>query len=301
MLGVAHAFARRSWRFAGGRPWKGRYRHLSAAETADFQARARELLAAGAFHPVEADARAGWERGWGEILDRIEAEGFTAERLTPQYFRHDTLRLQGRYIRVEEDDFEYQIYLAIRAVLFRHYLRDIPHIVELGCGTGMNLLLLHRLFPQVRLTGADWVPASQALVERIAAETGAELTAAHFDMLSLEGAEALSLTPESAVVTLHALEQLGGAFAPLLDHLLAARPRLCLHLEPIAEFYDPANSFDALALEYHKQRNYLSGFHDAMVALQEAGKIDLLAARRLHFGSPYHEAYSLIVWRPAAG
>jgi hypothetical protein len=102
------------------------------------------------------------------------------------------------------------------------------------------------------------------------------------------------------VITLHAMEQLGGGFAPMLDYLLSVRPGICLHLEPIAELYDPALLFDWLALRYHEKRNYLSGFLTALRAREAEGALTIHEVRRLRFGSVFHEGYSLVVWTPRA-
>ena len=267
------------------------YRDATDTEVAELRAELDRILTDDSVPRASADALDRWERGWGEILARVKRDGVSETSLAPQYFRHTMMRLAGRYIRAKSTDFEPRLYHAIKDRLFREYLSGASHIVEIGCGTGLNLLQLRGLFPKVRLTGADWARPSQELVAMIPGTS-----AVRFDMRSLEGREGLAIDPESAVVTFHAMEQLGDDFGPLLDFFIEARPRLVLHLEPIAELYDPAIPFDGAALAYHRKRGYLDGY---LEALKTRSALNILKIQRLEFGTPFHEAYSLIVWRPA--
>jgi hypothetical protein len=79
--------------------------------------------------------------------------------------------------------------------------------------------------------------------------------------------------------------------------MLAARPSVVVQYEPVLEFYDPDNLYDALALRYCRQRNYLEGYYPALQRLQDEGRIEILAARRPELGGTLHEA-SVLVWRP---
>jgi hypothetical protein len=249
---------------------------------------------------IVADARVGasaldkWEHGWAEVRARVTREGVSEATLAPQYFRHRTLRLQGRYVQARSASFEPKLYKAIKSVIFGDYLGDAKRIVEFGCGTGLNLLQIHRLLPQVPLVGCDWARPSQELIALIADSTGADLTGIHFDMRTLEGRESVPLDRGTTVLTLHAMEQLGRDYTAFLDYLVAAKPKLVIHLEPIVELYDAANDFDAAAIAYHRKRGYLDGF---LPALQNRD-VEIVEVRRLGFGSTFHEAYTLIVWRP---
>ncbi len=101
-----------------------------------------------------------------------------------------------------------------------------------------------------------------------------------------------------AVLSVHALEQLSGNWGPLLDKLLEVKPKLCLHLEPILELYDESILFDFLAAKYHRRRNYLHGWLSRLRELEAAGRVQITEERRLGFGDRYHEAYSVLAWRP---
>jgi len=240
-----------------------------------------------------------WQSEWGRVRDRVLAEGPSVETLRPDYFHYKTLRLDGEYAFTDDPLFEHHAYIAILRLLFATYLPKAERVIDLGCGTGTSLYLLNQLGPGRELIGGDWVPESQETVNAIGAATGENIRGVHFNMQTLDGADALPFKG-AAVTTLHAMEQLGTAHQPLLDLLMAHSPTLVLHLEPVEEFYDPDNLFDQVALTHHRQREYLSGYLTRLRQLASDGRIELLAERRLYLGSTWHEAYSLIVWRPVS-
>ena len=298
MLGLDESFVAESWHRARPDPEPIRYRHLSTAERNALRERVAEQLRAAEPPAAGPQALARWEAGWGEVLARVREKGASPENLVPQYIRHRMMRYLGRYIRAEKADFEYRVYEAIKSAVFAKYLGDARRIIEFGCGTGMNLALLDHLLSGVELIGLDWARPALDLIGEIAAESRNPMSARRFDMVSLEGAEEIEITPQTALLTLHSMEQLGSGFGPLLDYFKASGAGLCLHIEPMVEFYDAEDEFDRIAIYYHNKRNYLSGYYKALQELEKGGEIEIEEARRLNFGSTYHEAYTLIVWRP---
>ena len=240
-----------------------------------------------------------WERGWGQIRDVVARDGFNLKSLKPQYFRNQmVLRLAGDYACAPNEAFVTDVDILLRRIAYSRYLAGSTSVLELGCGTGLNLLLLRDILPQAKLAGADWARASVEILDLASREPGSKISGSQFNMLTLEGRERLPLGPDTTVLTVHSMEQLGSGFQPLLDMLMLARPKLCVHFEPIVELYNPAQLFDALAIRYHKKRNYLQNYLPALQGYAERGLIEILDVRRLGFGSQFHEAYSLVVWRP---
>ena len=243
-----------------------------------------------------------WERGWGEVLESIQQQGFSPDLLRPQYFKYDVVRYLGDYAHVSDRTFEYRLYQAYKALIFARYLPpDCETVIEFGCGTGSNLLQLSEQFPKTQFVGCDWAKPSQVLIALMAEATGRPLAGARFNMLTLEGRESIPLGSSSAVLTLHAMEQLGSNWKLLLDYWLATRPRICIHIEPIVELYAEDNLFDHVAIRYHKKRNYLTGYLPELRRLAASKVIELIEVRRLGLGSMFQEGYSLIVWRPIQG
>lgn len=242
-----------------------------------------------------------WEKGWGELAKRLSgAAAINIEALKPQYFHAGVpIRLLGAYVVPETPYFEYYAGIAVRRQLIGHFLAGNSELFELGCGTGINLLLAAELFPEARLGGSDWTQASAELLTILSRAIGRPITPILYNMLNDSDADALPIGPATDVVTVHALEQLGPRAPQIVEFLLKKRPRRCLHLEPILDFYDPADPFDDIARRYHLAREYLQGLLPTLHRLAEQGKLEILAERRVKLGNTYHEAYSYIVWRPA--
>ncbi|MCA8977203.1 MAG: hypothetical protein KDC98_20950 [Planctomycetes bacterium] len=239
-----------------------------------------------------------WERGWSENLRDFEARGYAPETLIPRYNKYDVLRYRGDYVRVADRGFEYSVYTALRHYCFARWFADCDAVTEFGCGTGTSLLLLAETMPQLRLCGCDWAPSSQEILHKLGERLGISIAARRFDMFQPD--PALELGPGAGVFTSAAMEQLGCDHGAFVDFLLARRPRICVHIEPIYELYDGDDLFDEVARRYHLHRNYLRGFLPRLRELADRGDIELLEARRSGLGSFFHEGYSIVVWRPAA-
>jgi hypothetical protein len=239
-----------------------------------------------------------WVKGWDEVRRDFVSSGYDLQMLRPQYFRYKQVRFAGDFVEVSTPAFEYDLYTAMRGFLFRKYLDGISRVVEFGCGTGSTLLLLHSIFPHMELIGTDWAQPSQEILGLISEKKGVPVSGINFDMLHPASSESPSIHSRTAVITMHAMEQLGESFGPFLDFLRAARPALCLHIEPIYEFYDSSSFFDCLAQSYHRRRNYLRGFLPVLEALARRGHAEILQSYRSGLGCVFHEGYSVVVWRP---
>ena len=92
-----------------------------------------------------------------------------------------------------------------------------------------------------------------------------------------------------------AVEQLGGseAFKPFVEWLIERRPRVVLHVEPTVELYDSANLIDALAIRFHRKRQYTTGL---LPYLQAHPRVRMLKVERGYFGSLMLEAYNVVLW-----
>ncbi len=249
-------------------------------------------------HPSGKNNPTRWNQGWGEILENLKNKEFNPGLLIPQYIYHDTLRWKGDYIKVFSRTFENDFYTVLRKIVFKKFLANASRVVEFGCGTGTSLLILNELFPKRSFVGCDWAIPSQEILKIINQCTNANIKEVRFNMLTLEGKDQVAIDGNTAVMTMHSMEQLGTLFSPMMKYLLEVRPKIIIHLEPIIELYDSNYLFDALAIKYHKKRNYLDGFLTALRKLQGEGAIDIMVEKRLYFGSMFHEGYSLIVWKP---
>ena len=237
-----------------------------------------------------------WEKGWGEILNQISNE-FDPKKLMPQYFdHHKIMRLDGNFINGLTENFVYKYDQIIKKIVIKKYACTNPKLIELGCGTGNGILLASKVLDKsVKLTASDWSDKAVEIVKKISEHENREILARKFNMLDMKGWEALNIDNNSTVISFHALEQLGNEYKKLLENLYKQKC-LCVHLEPIKEFYED-NLFDTLAKNYHKKRNYLGNFLTDIRQLELEGKAEILEELRIGFGDRYHEAYGLIIWK----
>ena len=236
-----------------------------------------------------------WENGWNENLEIIKKNGFSAENVRPRYLRkHDFFRFDREIYKNKNPFLEFELFCIARKLLFTHYLSSFVNVYELGCGSGGNLHLLSTLFPDINLVGTDWVQPSVDIANAMGQKLNRNIKGQIFDFTDPKD---LIIPKNSAVITIHALEQIGRNHYALLDYLIDSKPDLVLHLEPVIELYDPLNSFDNLAIKYTQKRNYLEGFLPSLEQKEKEGKIELIEVLRPEIGGVWHEA-SLIIWRP---
>ncbi len=274
---------------------------VSSTRRAEILGEIEDIIAQRRFRVIgEGDDQAIWQKGWSEVAAQIRAaEKITLETLKPQYFHRGVpLRLLGDYWIPDTDYFEYYLGIAVRRLLMLHTFDAPKCIVELGCGTGMNIVLAAELFPNAALVGTDWAAASVDIMRVMARKLGRDIEGAIYNMLTAEGGPTLPIDAETDVITVHALEQLGASGPHVIDLLLKKRPRQVLHIEPMLDFYDRSLPHDDIAARYHLARGYLQGLAPALTAHAARGEIQILSQGRVRLGNLYHEAYSYISWAP---
>jgi hypothetical protein len=238
-----------------------------------------------------------WEKYWGKVFDNLVETDYNLKKLIPEYIKHVQLvRFDRKFILPENKMFWTNWINIFKCWFFGKYLKDVDSIHEFGCGTGQNLVKLAKIFPDKKLYGYDWVKPSVNIVNSLAKKHSLNLKGKQFDMFAPD--ESLSFEPNSAVLTVHALEQIGANFEKFLDFVVGKSPALCINIEPICELWDEENLVDYLAVKFHEKRNYLRGYLNYLHKLEKEGKIEILKVQRVPFGNLFHEAYSYIIWRP---
>jgi SAM-dependent methyltransferase len=237
-----------------------------------------------------------WNMGWNENLQSILQGEIDLQKLKAKYFRGSKFfRYDNKLIIPENNDIEYDLFVLSRYIIFSKYLCEYENIYEFGCGSCQNLFMLSEMFPSKNIFGLDWVEPSVKIAKKLSETLDKNIEGFIFDMLN--PSPDIVLKPNSAVITIHSLEQLGEKHDKLLSYITAAKPDIVVNYEPIIEFYDEDNLLDYLALLYSKKRNYLSGYLTALRKLEKQNKIEILQAYRPYLGGIIHEA-SLIIWRP---
>ncbi len=242
--------------------------------------------------------RSVWSQTWAAQYEKASMGGFSAEALEPGFVSSDTVvRIDRDFAIPRSPRLELDVYAIVRRILFQRWMGDAKVALEFGSGSAFNLIDMALMYPELKIIGLDWAPAAVKLVDAIAHSRGFNMAGRTFDFFSPD--PSLDDADDAAVFTFCALEQIGAKFEPFVEFLLQKRPRVCVHLEPILEFYRPEeNLADHLAVAFHRMRDYLNGFQTYLTRLAEQGRVRILDERRLGFGSLFHEGYSVIVWQP---
>lgn len=238
-----------------------------------------------------------WVRGWGENLDQFVASSGDLEALAPKYVRPNMpVRLFRRLAQPADPHFEQNWRRVYQEWLFRTYFADARQIFEFGCGSGVHVSELAQMYPDKKITGLDWAEPSCEIVNNMHKLRGWNTEGRLFDFYKPD--YDVDIPDGSVVLTFAALEQISTSSGAFIDFLLAKRPKLCVFVEPIYDWYDPANFIDHLAMRSHDIRNFLKEMLGTLHQLRDAGRIEILKEHRVEFGSLLHEGYSQVIWRP---
>mgnify|MGYP001617162869 CR=1 FL=1 len=238
-----------------------------------------------------------WEKGWGQNLEEYTINK-KRKSIIPRYFgKYPVVRINQRWIKPASKDFEYNMLGIILDWLFDKYTRTAKDIYEFGCGTGHNLIRLRRTNPNANLYGLDWSTSSQKLISAYANwHKDTKLFSHRFDYFSPD--KKFKLEKDAVIYTVASLEQIGDKHEKFINYLLAQKPKLCIHVEPITEVLDENNLLDYLSIEYFKKRKYLKDFLARLQELEAEGTIKIHNTQRTLIGSFFIEGYSVIVWSP---
>jgi hypothetical protein len=274
-----------------------RFRRLTADERETVLADVLARIDSDRFDVAGPDRREKWERGWAENLQGLRGHDEDLAALVPKYIRPgQPVRLQQDYVMPLDARFELKWFEVFRQWLFRTYFETADVVYEFGCGSGFNLAELARLYPTKEYYGLDWAIASTQIVNELGERFGWRMRGVPFDFFAPD--RSVKIRDNAVVFTVGALEQTGTNHDAFLDYLLEAEPALCVHVEPIVEWYEQGHPVDEAAIRFHRRRGYWSGFPARLRALENEGRVRILKTQRAHFGSLYIEGYSQLIWMP---
>ena len=211
------------------------YQSVTAKERDEYILYVLKRISSPAISRTRQENLEAFEKGWQENLALLRKNGPTITTLKPRYFqRLPFLRFKGDIIKSTSNNLEYDTFTLTRMILFKKYLSGFERIYELGSGSGQNLFMLANMFPDKRLYGLDWTLASRDIALYLSQSLNRHIEGVVFDMME-PPAERI-IAPGSAIITIHALEQIGNNHEHLLRYLLASKPALVLHYEPVLEF-----------------------------------------------------------------
>ena len=237
-----------------------------------------------------------WERGWAENLEAFKKSNFDYAALLPRYTHlGEPIRMHGDYVAPQLPDFEITLSRILRGYLFATYLSGVGRIYEFGCGTGLNLVQLSRLFPDKQLTGLDWVDSAAEIIKLLRIHLNKRISYRYFNLLR---PEPFDLGEDAGVITVTALEQVYNRHRSFISFLLEQRPSVVIHVEPIEEFYDEDTLVGYLGATYHRERKYLADFLPYLKDLEASGRVEIINLHKTGFGIHRHDPFSYVVWRP---
>jgi trans-aconitate methyltransferase len=229
-----------------------------------------------------------WEDGWQESLDLKE--------YIPGYFgKYPIMRFNGEFVRSNhlDNDLEYHFFAGLQEYLFGALLQHVENVYEFGCGTGHNLVRMRAVNKKAKLYGLDWTQSGVQSVNNLEPMLH-NVEGVLFDMFLPD--LNFSLKPNSAVVTVASLEQLGTGFEKFVHYVVEQKPDIVVHIEPFQDLLNPDNLLDYLSLQYMKKRNYIDGY---VQYLQSSGKAEIIMYERSYIGSLFVDGYTILVWQPS--
>ncbi len=274
-----------------------RYRTLFGRERDQVLLDVLKQVDSGQFTVAGKERKKQWEKGWAENLESFREHDRDFSKLVPKYIRsHQPARLNQNYVIPVDPNFELNWYEIFQHWLFTAFFKEAKVVYEFGCGSGINLAKLARLYPDKRYVGLDWAAPSTEIVDEMARVYGWNMKGRLFDFFHPD--ESLKIEEGSIVFTVGALEQTGRNYEAFLQYLLRGSEALCVNIEPIVEWYDQTNLVDYAAIRFHTQRKYWEGFPNRLKELDRAGRVEILKMKRSYFGSLFVEGYSQTIWRP---
>jgi hypothetical protein len=239
-----------------------------------------------------------FEQGWSENLEELKTStpaSYTSA-LKPKYYRgNNFFRYKDDLVVTENLQLEYELSIIARLCLFHAYLQNAETICEVGCGSCLNLSLLSKVLSKAKLIGLDWTSASCEIARELGRQLSRPISGVRFDMFGPEFS--FEIPRGAAIISIHAFEQLGNRFEPILEYLIHSKPSIVVQYEPVFEFYNGNNLLDYLALSYCRRRSYLEGYYSRLQQLENNGQIKIVNAFRPYLGGVLHES-SVLVWKP---
>lgn len=171
--------------------------------------------------------------------------------------------------------------LARLETIVRSTPAEPPLVVELGSGTGRNLLYLKRAFPALRCVGLELSPVSVALARALA-----ERFALDVEFHVCDVTQELPIGPRSACIafTCHALEQMPRLFPAVLARMAECATQAIALLEPVPELW-PWNGRGIASRLRARALDRLRGLVPVVRRMERGGEWRVISAERLRSGS----------------
>jgi len=235
-----------------------------------------------------------WSKGWEENLQAFLRDGNTGS-LIPKFFKKELIsRLHKQLIYHKCDTFILNFFTILQNFIFKKYFSNYDNIYEFGCGSGINIVSLHQMFPDKKLYGCDFVQPSIDIINILSKKLDVNANGVLFDMSN--PSYGFKIVPNSCVLTSDSIEQIPNGFRKFIDYLVYNKVELCCHIEPCIEMYDENNIVDMTAILFHEKRGYTIGLLPYLTELETEGKINIIHKKRTFIGTQRMEGFNVIMW-----
>lgn len=208
-----------------------------------------------------------------------------------------TAKIDNQLVRIRTDDYYRYRHQALVGVL-EEFARGEDELIELGCGSGLNLFVLAVWGRWPTLRGLDVSENAIAVGRAVARHFS--VTQVSFDRLDMieETDPRFALLRGKTVFTYYCLEQLRHAFDRVIANLLRSGVRRVINIETSTELL-PRYSLQRLANTlYIRRRDYLPALVLPLRQAERVGKLRVVAARRLQYAPSPKNDPVLVVWEP---
>lgn len=223
-----------------------------------------------------------WDDYWKEMN--------AAQASSPSFFKKmetglSIFRYNGGFIMTEKKDLAVEVLHQIIGNVLRRLPSSVTNIVEFGCGNGHNLEYIKKISPKYALTGCD---ISEWAVKTVK-EKG--FMGFEFDMTAPSMHSAV-LNEENAVYfTSGSMEQTGKKWKGFFKFLRQSKAKYIFHIEPIDELYSARSKAEALALQFHRAKEYLTGY---LSFLKEQENFNVEYSKS-DFGTLFDQGFNVIL------
>jgi hypothetical protein len=237
---------------------------------------------------------------WGRILS--ERAWLGAHDLEEFLVGHDgTQRLakvDGQIVRIATNDY-YRYRIGALSRLVTRHAGAATSLLELGAGFGYNLFSLSFDPRWVNLRGFDIAPNGIEASRQIAN---------HFQLADRVRFDRIDLTDAddphfkelagSTVLTYFCIEQIPYAVESVIENIIRAKPARVVNIEPGVDMLKLSRPRDFASRIYIESMDYQTRLFKLLDALDQNGRIRVLARERMGFAPTLHNDGLLYVWEP---
>jgi hypothetical protein len=203
--------------------------------------------------------------------------------------------IHRRLVRIATNQY-YQFRLRTLQEVIAHYAQDARELVELGCGTGLNLFSLFLSGRWERLEGFD-ISKNGIQAAREAAQHF-HLSNIDFGFLDLTDPHDSNLTrlKGKTAFTYYCLEQLKYSTPIVIDNLVKAGIKRVIHIESATELLRLWSPSDLLSYLYITKMDYQDNLLRTLEQVERQGTIRIVDKKRLGYAPTCKNDPMLVCW-----